>query len=74
MKLFSLLNFAHILDSSVLPRIARNQIATHSKSGTSINTAIKSNTLHNHSTDINCLKTFDTAVLAYHMMGLSNFE
>ncbi|WP_190240769.1 hypothetical protein [Nostoc sp. 'Peltigera membranacea cyanobiont' 210A] len=51
-----------------------NQIATHSKSGTSINTAIESNTLRNDSTDINCLKTFDTAVLAYQMMGLSNFE
>ncbi|MEH2086904.1 hypothetical protein [Nostoc sp.] len=46
------------------------QIATHSKSGTSINTSVKSNTLRNDSTDINCLKTFDTAVLAYHMMGL----
>ncbi|OYD96164.1 hypothetical protein CDG76_04900 [Nostoc sp. 'Peltigera membranacea cyanobiont' 210A] len=74
MKLFPPLNFAHILDSSVLSRIAMNQIATHSKSGTSINTAIESNTLRNDSTDINCLKTFDTAVLAYQMMGLSNFE
>ncbi|WP_335101205.1 hypothetical protein [Nostoc sp.] len=74
MKLFSPLNFAHILDSSVLFRIARTQIATHSKSGTSINTSVKSNTLRNDSTDINCLKTFDTAVLAYQMMGLSNFE
>lgn len=73
MKLFPPLNFAHILDSSVLSRIAMNQIATHS-SGTSINTAVKSNTLRNDSTDINCLKTFDTAVLAYQMMGLSNFE
>ncbi|MGV0107288.1 hypothetical protein NSTCB13_06156 [Nostoc sp. DSM 114160] len=74
MKLFPWLNFAHIVDSSVLPRIARTQIATHGKSGTSINTAVKSNTLRNDSTDINCLKTFDTAVLAYQMMGLSNFE
>ncbi|MEH2148301.1 hypothetical protein [Nostoc sp.] len=74
MKIFSPLNFAHILDSSVLSRIARTQIAIHSKSGTSINTSVKSNTLRNDSTDINCLKTFDTAVLAYQMMGLSNFE
>ncbi|WP_445626822.1 hypothetical protein [Nostoc sp. DSM 114167] len=74
MKLFPWLNFAHIVDSSVLPRIARTQIATHRKNGTSINTAVKSNTLRNDSTDINCLKTFDTAVLAYQMMGLSNFE
>ncbi|MHC5737213.1 hypothetical protein [Nostoc sp.] len=74
MKLFSPLNFAHILDSSVLSRIARTQIATPSKSGTSINTSVKSHTLRKDSTDINCLKTFDTAVLAYQMMGLSNFE
>ncbi|WP_292768175.1 hypothetical protein [Nostoc sp. NOS(2021)] len=74
MKLFPSLNFAQIVDSLVLSRIARTQIATHSKSSTSINTAIKSNTLRSHSTNINYLKPFDTAVLAYHMMGLSNFE
>ncbi|WP_335105649.1 hypothetical protein [Nostoc sp.] len=74
MKLFPSLNFAHIVDSSVLPRIARTQIATHGKSGRSINTAIKSNTLRNYSTNINYLKPFDTDVLAYQMMDLSNFE
>ncbi|MGF1939536.1 MAG: hypothetical protein RM347_035335 [Nostoc sp. ChiQUE02] len=74
MKLFPSLNFAHIVDSNVLPRIARTQISTHSKNGTSINTAIISNTLHSHSININYLKPFDTDVLAYHMMGLSNFE
>ena len=74
MKLFRLLNFAHIVDSNVLSRIARTQIATHSKSGTSINTAIKSNILRSHSPNINYLKPFETAVLAYHIMGLSNFE
>ncbi|MDZ8089625.1 MAG: hypothetical protein RMY16_29340 [Nostoc sp. DedQUE12b] len=74
MKLLSLLDFAHILNFSVLPSIARTQIATYRKSGTSINTSVKSDTLRNDSTNINCLKTFDTAVLAYQMMGLSNFE
>ncbi|MEH2113489.1 MAG: hypothetical protein V7K39_13355 [Nostoc sp.] len=74
MKLFPSLNLAHILDSSVLPRITRTPIATHSKSGTSINTDIKSNTLRSHSPNINYLEPFDTAVLAYQMMGLSNFE
>lgn len=74
MKLFPLLNFAHIVDSNVLSRIARTQIATHSKSGTSINTAIKSNILRSHSPNINYLKPFDTAVLAYHLMGLSKYE
>ncbi|MDZ7965151.1 MAG: hypothetical protein RM368_09260 [Nostoc sp. DedSLP03] len=74
MKFFPWLNFAHIVDSSVLPRITRIQIATYRKNSTSINTAVKSNTLRNDSTDINCLKTFDTAVLAYQMMGFSNFE
>lgn len=74
MKLLSLLNFAHLLDSSILPSIARTQIATSRKSGTSINPSVKYDTLCKDSTDSNCLKTFDTAVLAYHMMGLSNFE
>ncbi|MDZ7950962.1 hypothetical protein [Nostoc sp. DedQUE09] len=74
MKLLSLLDFAHILNFSVLPSIARTQIATYHKSATSINTSVKSDTLRNDSTNINCLKTFDTAVLAYQMMGLSNFE
>ncbi|MFN6485414.1 MULTISPECIES: hypothetical protein [unclassified Nostoc] len=74
MKLFPSLNVAHIVDSIVLPRIARTQIAARSKNGTSINTAIKSNTLDSHSPNINYLKPFDTAVLAYQMMGLSNFK
>ncbi|WP_334810215.1 hypothetical protein [Nostoc sp.] len=70
MKLFPSLNFVHIVSSSVLPRIARTQIGTHNKISTSIN----SHTLRSHSTNINYLKPFDTAVIAYHMMGLSNFE
>ncbi|MEH1920740.1 hypothetical protein [Nostoc sp.] len=74
MKLFPSLNLAHIVDSSVLARIAMTLIATHSKSGISINTDIKSNTLRSYSPNINYLKPFDTAVLAYHMMDLSNFE
>ncbi len=74
MKLFPLLNLTHIVDSSVLPRIAKTAITTHSKSGISINTDIKSNTLRSHSPNINYLEPFDTAVLAYQMMGLSNFE
>lgn len=74
MKLFPLLNFAYIVDSNVLSRIARTQIATLTMSGTSINTATKSNILRSHSPNINYLKPFDTAVLVYHIMGLSNFE
>lgn len=74
MKLFPLLNFAHIVDFNVLSRIARTQISTYSKNGTSINTAIKSNILRSHSPNINYPKPFDTAVLTYHIMGLSKFE
>ncbi|MBH8564433.1 hypothetical protein I8748_19980 [Nostoc sp. CENA67] len=64
MKIATPLNFTHIVGSIFLPK---NQPATSSKSDTSIN-------LTNHSTNINYLKSFDTAVVAYHMMGLGDFE
>jgi hypothetical protein len=40
----------------------------------SINTAVNSDTLSSYSTNINYLKPFDTAFIAYQMMGLSNFK
>lgn len=35
--------------------------------------AINPNTIYNHSIDASYLKPFDTAVIAYQMMGLGNF-
>ncbi|MBD0387578.1 MAG: hypothetical protein ICV54_13905 [Nostoc sp. C3-bin3] len=40
----------------------------------SINTAANSDTLSSYSTNINYLKPFDTAFIAYQMMGLSDFK
>ncbi|MBX9253620.1 hypothetical protein H1Q63_06585 [Desmonostoc muscorum CCALA 125] len=65
MKFATPLNFTNLVGSIFLSRIANNQTATHSKSGTSI-------TLPSHSTNINYLQPFDTAVIAYHIMGLDN--
>ncbi|MGF1936377.1 hypothetical protein [Nostoc sp.] len=39
-----------------------------------INTDVNSDTFPSYSTNVNCLKPFDTAFLAYYMMGLGNFE
>ena len=67
MKLANSLNLANFVGSILLPRIANNQTATSNKSETSI-------TLPKNSININYLQPFDTAVIAYHMMGIGNFE
>ncbi|MCW5313098.1 hypothetical protein GTQ43_04435 [Nostoc sp. KVJ3] len=67
MKLANPLNLANLVGSILLPRIANNQTATSNKSETSI-------TLPSNPININYLEPFDTAVIAYHMMGLGNFE
>ncbi|MHC5739797.1 hypothetical protein [Nostoc sp.] len=67
MKLANPLNLANFVGSILLPRIANNQTATYNKSETSI-------TLPSNSININSLQPFDTAVIAYHMMGNGNFE
>ncbi|MEH2194138.1 MAG: hypothetical protein V7K98_16075 [Nostoc sp.] len=45
----------------------------NNNNGASINTAVNSDSLSSYSTNINSLKSFDTAFIAYQMMGLSNF-
>ncbi|ODH02452.1 hypothetical protein A4S05_24615 [Nostoc sp. KVJ20] len=67
MKLANPLNLANLVGSILLPRIANNQTATSNKSETSI-------TLHSNPININYLQPFDIAVIAYHMMGIGNFE
>lgn len=67
MKLANPLNLANLVGSILLPRIANNQTATSNKSETSI-------TLPNNPINISYLQSFDTAVIAYQMMGIGNFE
>ncbi|MEH2055757.1 MAG: hypothetical protein V7K97_06205 [Nostoc sp.] len=67
MKLANSLNFANLVGFILLPRIANNQTATSNKSETSI-------TLPSNPININYLQPFDTAVIAYYMMGIGNFE
>ncbi|MBE8969088.1 hypothetical protein IQ277_23545 [Nostocales cyanobacterium LEGE 12452] len=67
MKLANPLNFTNLVGSILLPRIANNQTATSNKSETSI-------TLPSNLININYLQPFDTAVIAYHMMGIGNLE
>ncbi|WP_322729014.1 hypothetical protein [Nostoc sp. ChiQUE01b] len=40
----------------------------------SINTTVNSDTSPSYSTNTNHLKSFDTAFIAYYMMGFGNFE
>lgn len=75
MKLTNLINSAHIVAwINCMAKITSLYTANNNKSGASINTAVNSDVLPSHSTNVNCLKPFDTAFLAYHMMGLNNFE
>ncbi|MHC5778885.1 hypothetical protein [Nostoc sp.] len=67
MKLAKPLNLANLVGSILLPRIANNQTATSNKSETLI-------TLPSNPININYLQPFDPAVIAYHMMGIGNFE
>ncbi|MDM9580459.1 hypothetical protein [Nostoc sp. GT001] len=67
MKLANPLNFANLVGSILLPRIANNQTATYNKSETSI-------TLPSNPININSLQPFGTAIIAYYMMGIGNFE
>ncbi|AFZ22463.1 hypothetical protein Cylst_0083 [Cylindrospermum stagnale PCC 7417] len=53
--------------------MTRNKVVDNSNTNPSIDTAIKPKTLSSYSPNINYLKPFDTAFLAYHMMGLNKF-
>ncbi len=74
MKLTTFFNFAYIvawIDS--MSKITRLHRAKN-YSDPSTNTALNSDNFPNYSTNVNYLKPFDTAFLAYYMMGLDNFE
>ncbi|MEH2303309.1 MAG: hypothetical protein V7K88_31150 [Nostoc sp.] len=75
MKLTNLINSAHIVAwINSMPKITSLHTANNNNSGASINTVVNSDTLSSYSTNVNYLKPFDTSFIAYHMMGLSNFE
>ncbi|MEH2269346.1 MAG: hypothetical protein V7K68_13075 [Nostoc sp.] len=72
MKLTNLINFAHIVAGiNSMPKITSLHKAKNHNSPL-INTAITSDTYPKHSPDVNYLKSFDTAFIAYYMMGLGN--
>ncbi|MEH2153206.1 hypothetical protein [Nostoc sp.] len=73
MKITNLINFAHIVAGiNSMPKITNlHKVKNHNSS--SINTAITFDTYPKHSSNINYLKPFDTAFIAYYMMGLGNF-
>ncbi|MEH2336195.1 hypothetical protein [Nostoc sp.] len=75
MKLTNLINSARIVAwINSMPKITSLHTANDNNSGASINTVVNSDTLSSYSTNVNYLKPFDTSFIAYHMMGLSNFE
>lgn len=69
MKLTNSMNSTHIFPH--LGIIKAKKVA-NTNTSTSIKT-LNSKPIGHHSTDISYLKSFDTAVLAYHMMGFANF-
>lgn len=73
MKLTTLINSAQIIASiSFLSRVNRNKTATNNNSCASINIATNSNQLGSYSPqNLNYLQPFDTAFLAYQMMGFN---
>lgn len=74
MKFTNSLTSTHIIAwINSMPKITYFHRAKNHNSP-SINTAANSDTLSSYSTNINHLKSFDTAFIAYYMMGFGNFE
>jgi hypothetical protein len=75
MKFTKLINSIYIVAwiNSML-KITIFNTANNNNSCASTNTAVNSDTLSSYSTNINYLKPFDTAFIAYQMMGFSNFK
>jgi hypothetical protein len=61
-----------IADFALVPIAPRVQISANNNDSQSIKTAIKSDTLGTYSQNSNYLKPFDTAFIAYQMMGLND--
>ncbi|HYX16424.1 MAG TPA: hypothetical protein VE944_19050 [Nostoc sp.] len=57
-----------------MPKITSVHTTKNEKSGASINTAANSDILSSYPKNVNYLQSFDTAFIAYQMMGLSNFD
>lgn len=57
-----------------MSKITSAHTAKNKKSGASMNTAANSDILSSYSKNVNYLQSFDTAFIAYQMMGLSNFD
>jgi hypothetical protein len=73
MKLTNLINSAHIIAwINSMPKITSILTANGNNSGASINTAVNSDGLSSYSTNLNSFKSFDTAFIAYQIMGLNN--
>nr|WP_322718820.1 hypothetical protein [Nostoc sp. ChiQUE02]MDZ8231810.1 hypothetical protein [Nostoc sp. ChiQUE02] len=74
MKLTTIVNLTHILASvRFISKSAKNQ-TVNKNGGALININTNSNPLYSHPTDVGCLKSFDTALIAYHLMGLNNLN
>jgi hypothetical protein len=74
MKFTNSLKFAHIIAGiNYIPKITcLHQAKNHNN--LSINTAVNSETSPSYSNNVNYLKPFDTAFIAYHIMGFGSFE
>ncbi|MDZ7953222.1 hypothetical protein [Nostoc sp. DedQUE09] len=74
MKFTNSLNSAHIIAwiNSMSKITYFHQSKNHNSP--SINTDVNSDTYPSYSTNPNSLKPFDTASIAYYMMGFGNFE
>ena len=57
-----------------MPKITSLHTVKNKESGASMNTSANSDILSSYSKKINYLQSFDTAFIAYQMMGLSNFD
>ncbi|MHC0065468.1 hypothetical protein ACWATR_21645 [Nostoc sp. UIC 10890] len=74
MKLTNLINSAHIVAwFNSMPKITNPHPGKNHHSQ-SINITANSDTFPRHSRNVNSLKSFDTAFIAYYMMGFGNFK
>ncbi|MBD2522048.1 hypothetical protein [Nostoc sp. FACHB-133] len=75
MKIPNLINSAHLVAwINSMPKITSVHTANNKKSGASMSIAVNPDVLSTYSKNVNSLKSFDSAFIAYQMMGLSNFD
>lgn len=56
---------------NLMPKITSAHTAKNKENDASMNTAVNSDILSSYSKKVNYLQSFDTAFIAYQMMGLS---